>query len=1727
MANQKTNGPAKPTSPASSGPAGSEFEAQVGASYLLSMLVGGEPLGLPGTVVDSIEFQRASEGHPLDDVIVHSHDLLGNAVTLEVQVKRSIGFSPSDDVFKSVVAQIVEAARKPGFWESKHELAVATARTSRKIDGAYQDVLTWARHVGSAETFAARIARKGAASDDMRTFVNTFRSHLMAEGFSHDDEMVWKLLRRFQILIFDFTAMGSASEALARERSARALDSSEANRAGDLWSALVGVALHFAARGGDLTREVLRNEATLNTFRWAGEPRHLRALAALAENGAAALDDIRDQINGVSISRPARMAEVHANLEQGRYVDIRGDAGVGKSGILKHFALQAAAASRIIVLKPGRTTPRGWTAFRTALGFDGSARELLVELSASGTGLLFIDNLDLFTVEEQTTVNDLLRAVATVPGFSVIATARRDSGGDESVWLAQDALDQLGRAQPVMIGELGDTEVEELIAAAPGVASLLSSAHPARDVTRNLYRLARLVMRPADAPILRTEVNMADEWWNTADGSSEGRRERQRILRHLAEQALGAVATFDVSSQPPGPVDDLITSETLRDYGNDRVGFRHDVLREWAIAKLIGLGGDTLQRLPFDKPAPAFLARSVELYARSLIEGVHDDRAWSALLDRLTGADTHGSWRRAVLLALVRSEAAPQALVTAMPRLFAAGGTVLNELIRTTMAVDVQPGREMFVGSGIDVELLPGSFTVPSGPSWFRLIAWLLALGDELPGGCVPDVVNLFNAWSQAFLGLDPVTPRLLACFHHWLTEIESAREARYSRDFPPYFGDALTSGQIRSLEDDIRHGFALFANRVPELAAEYLRTAKNRKDHEQIAAALHEFRGTLAAAAPNELADLFKSALIPAPGSDDQPSHRRSSYFDSVFTHFDAKFLPVSPAQGPFFDLLKARPETGKRLIKRLIDYAISQTCKSQEEPDAIEIVTSDGVKRFPWLFTFMWSREAGATYYAITSGLMALEGWAHARIEAGETVEAVIVDVLGPGDAPAAYLLVAIDLILSHWPASREAAIPFVSNPNLIVMDRERQTRESVEFPDIFGLNSLQREPTGAISAKSLADRPSRKISLYDLLAHYTFAEDPAQRDRLVTLLRRAAESLDAPTAESNFGDPEFMVIHALNQLDPGNWRPVEVRFKDGSTGQRQEYVAPQSEADHLAPFQTEAQERLLETQVQVAAAKILEEPSRGSLQAASALVEWAMARALPTANVYEEDRELATWAVAEAVMNIAMIAMRDGDSELRQKSREWAHGIFEQRLAQPIDRAAGSLSQLRFNPLAVAFAGLAFSLRDRAEEGDIRKLLEIAVHPSTAASRGFAVSVSAIAEVDERLLKAVLRCALKARVFCHRNWELEEDVYEARKAELRREVDVAIDHEIDWIAGRGPEPAWPTFPPCNPLPRRGIRLGGEPAQMHERRRSPRPEEHADSGGAADWLEALRDVADVSQHPWLRDLIEHYRAWTYDANGGSLEAKEEVDRPPTEWNDAYFGLMAVCLPGLSIAEVDAFAIGLICDFKSPNVFLSVSARFLRSLDVIYLDTDNIDPVVAAHVRQRIAEALRRQYAWDRFARNRSDSMERNIGDTVSAFFFHVYNGGFTPPRCYLPPSRVFKSLPLLPTLQALAIEAPSLLIAVETMNMLEVAPGVGQLSFAIAAAKAWACQRQDDPVFWVDHAIGRRFCQYLKRLRVIEPACVLSDSPLRGDIDQILAALVRSGVPEAGRFETSLSGL
>src|ERR1017187_5237083 len=160
----------------------------------------------------------------------------------------------------------------------------------------------------------------------------------------------------------------------------------------------------------------------------------------------------------------------------------------------------------------------------------------------------------------------------------------------------------------------------------------------------------------------------------------------------------------------------------------------------------------------------------------------------------------------------------------------------------------------------------------------------------------------------------------------------------------------------------------------------------------------------------------------------------------------------------------------------------------------------------------------------------------------------------VIGAANPPTAYLLVAVDLLLSHWPKSSDAAIPFVGCPELLSYDLQRPGPDNIELPDYFGLKALQKEPVGLASIESLKARPSRRISLDHLLGEYAREDFKEQRAILAGLLSAAAKRLGPPKPGSDLGDPNFMVVHALNLFNPDNWRDAIVQGKAGPIASRQ---------------------------------------------------------------------------------------------------------------------------------------------------------------------------------------------------------------------------------------------------------------------------------------------------------------------------------------------------------------------------------------------------------------------------------------------------------------------------------------------------------------------------------------------------------------------------------------------
>jgi len=1692
-------------SPSASGPAGALFEGQVGAHYLLTMLAEADPRGLPGVLLERVELQRAGEGHPLDDVIVRGVTNTGMPAVLEIQVKRTITFAPGDAVFKDVVTQLAAAYPKLDLMHDRHQFAVATERTSFKITGPYQDVLRWAREVGSASTFAERIDRKKVGNDDMRTFVATVRAHLAGVGCANDDETVWQVLRRFQILTFDYDAPGSQSVELALERARHVLAPEDVGRAGALWKVLTETAIRAAASGGDIDRDrLVADLAEADNFRLLGTRRNRLPRETLSEAALLAAADLRRSIAGATLARSGQLDAVRAARDGARYIEIRGGPGVGKSGLLGLLVQQVLAEGRAVVLTPERTVAGGWLALKSALAVDGSPQAFLSDLASDGGAVLFVDSLDFFNdAGKRATVVDLVRSAAEVPGFQVIATARIGFDKEEPNWLPADALNKLGRAPPVVVEELGAEEMEELKAAAPALRALLADDHPARAIARNLFRLSRLVEVQGSTDELRSEVDLLERWWSTADGAPEGRRDRARLLSDLSDAALGGADHVETRAAPAA-IDALIASESLRELGLDRVGFRHDVLREWGMAARLHDDPSRLDRLPLTRPASTSFARGVELGARLALERAGDGTPWLHFLDRVSPAGAHASWRRFALLAILRSELAFHLLERASAALFDGDGALLRELIRTAIAAESRPLVEMLAEVGTEVPSVPADIYGPVNGSWARLARWLLLRRADLPLQALPDVVELFQSLSLSMFVSDPLTPTMAAALADWLQEIETARDYHPLAKDQPRFAGAFRYHDLFKLADDVRHAFALMAARVPDRARTYLQGVLKRRNPEQTIRDIMKFRGAFAQAAPGELAELTLAGLIAKP--DDGERHYRRPLRRDIFTHLDTDFLPSSPAQGPFLDLLNAAPQHGLTLVRRLVDHAVAEMSDGEPGDDGFALALPSGPRFFPWRYTYYWSRNAQGCY-AVESALMALEAWSHARIERGDPPDEVIADILGPDGSPAAFVLVAVDVLISHWPKTLGAITPFLGSPELLAFDRTRQVHDSMPDMDLLGWGSVgPKEPRGPVSLASLEERLSRRIPLEYLLGYFTHIEG-ADLDGLRRFLEAASERLGPPQPDDSFAEPRLMARYALNLTDRANWQ-----LQDGGVA----YVSPPDETRHVAELQAKRAPQTANFGIDAAIQNALENAERSRPELAEQAVLYA--KRLQGADAPED----AIGSRTNAVVSAAMIVARDGADSLFDEHEGWIRDVFASVFdGTDRDMARGMRDGIRFNPVAIATLGLIHVWRRRHSVTDRDRLLELAGRESAEAAQGFGAGLEILREIDSRLIPAVLRCALSAQIHPTARWDDEGEKRAADRARYRERVERAIEAERAWLRGDAWMPDWPQFPAPMLHVRQGLRIG-ESRRLAQRRVAERADDEVYSQTAALWVRQLTRDSDRQPAEWIPAFVDAFADWTARANGASYEPRAEIDRRLDEWNSIFFRLLARSLTGRDLEQAAANVVKAIA--VPDESFFDIAESLVPALDELYFNDLGLSLEAALRLRGLIADRLTDTAGWRRERDKPELSVEMRIGPAIGVMFFNHYSA-FSAAKCYLLPKGIDRVEPFFPQLTRLIDEGPVPFTGLLTMSLLEVSRKPEHAAFFLGSALTWLRRQPDNVPLWVDGGLGARLARWLETVTGANPSLRSVDQPLRAQLDDVLARLVQLGVAEAHRVEKLLA--
>ena len=329
---------------------------------------------------------------------------------------------------------------KPGFDAVLGRIGVGIGVYNARVDQHYQSVLTWAGYSANGQDFRERIEKRDFSHKDKQAFVDTVRAVLTTHiGRVPTDDEVWKFLGSFVILHFDFQS-GDASRdaASAVDRLKGLLPPANRGDAAGIWDHLVKKAGELIPAGGGATRATLLEQLTRAGFSLGSASSYWKDIAILERESRLALGDIKSHIHGLRLHRADGYESVRQALGEGRFVQIDGEPGSGKSALLKVLAEECRRTGPVLVLKDTRIQPKGWAAHAHVLGVSADLPALLREYACGGEGILFIDGIDKVTDPAiQLTVNDILKAVALEEALShwrIVVTVREQNLKHLETW---------------------------------------------------------------------------------------------------------------------------------------------------------------------------------------------------------------------------------------------------------------------------------------------------------------------------------------------------------------------------------------------------------------------------------------------------------------------------------------------------------------------------------------------------------------------------------------------------------------------------------------------------------------------------------------------------------------------------------------------------------------------------------------------------------------------------------------------------------------------------------------------------------------------------------------------------------------------------------------------------------------------------------------------------------------------------------------------------------------------------------------------------------------------------------------------------------------------------------------------------------------------------------------------------------------------------------------------
>lgn len=1529
-------------SPELAGGEGFTFEGDVAAFYLAALLAEAYAPGIDDRIVVGVSLQQRDFGEPLDDVIVDFEDMSKRPARLSLQVKRSLTISKANTNtdFRDVIRDSWATLHKSDFRKHNDRYGAAVGTITPTKQRALNTLCDWARESVVTAHFSARFEQGGSASSSIKDVKNDVVTLLEeSKGAPCTSEEIHQFLAHFVLIQFDFLREGATDPPDAINRIRECLSADDAAKAPLVWARVVQLARSSAGKSGQFDRKRLVHSIS-SVARFRGSTSLRPDLEKLTELARSYSSLIPDDVGGARLDRASLLDEITSKLTSSRFVQIRGLPGSGKSVMVKRAVQRALECGPAIFLKAEQLEGTSWISFATSQGLSNiSLQQLLVEVGAAGTPILFIDAIDRIEKEHQPIIIDLIRTIAESPlldNWSVIASLR-DTGIEVlHNWLG-DFLGAL-KLETLEVGQLDDEEAKTLAKANPHLRPILFGSTQVKEVVRRPFFakvLAQSYIADSDTSTFapKSEIDLIENWWQRGGYNEAGQSaiERQQTLldlagvhaRHLS-QPIGLSQLKSVAY-----IDDLRSDGILQ---NARQGisvrFAHDIFFEWAYYYVLaGRGAQWTDEIK-DCGEPPAIARVVELTSQwEYTQG----ECWAHFLAQTEDKALRSQWQRAWLtgpLGTARFEMDEDQFAETV---FANDFHLFRKALVWFQAEKTSPNESILTGPLpqdqrqrlADMLGWPADFS-----AWRRFINFILHRVSSIPQRLYPEIADIFEVWQNALADIsNPISRALLQQCAIWLTSIDAIDKADGPDENYKYWREVPDLGTFRkSLEQ-----LLLRSSRAePNFAADYLQLVINsERIHKDAFRDIIPYSPILAQSLPSELVELsltylrkelpdqqaareeqerqrsfeYRKAIRDIPEAKRTPKQQMalsSGLFHAMgirdFNRHDwdrlainddyQSFSPPSPLREPFHSLFQSSPEKALLLLSELCNHAIHawrQLHRYSRDRDRTPVPLK---LTFPWGTQQFWGTDREYLWFrstwappAIGCGFTALEEWCFAELERKRTVDELIQKIVSGNECIAILGIAAV--VALHTETVSEATLPLFTSQRLLAADHNRMVQDFSSTANLIGFTKPS-DSQHIEAIKAANSRAIRKTQLSWMVPRFVLERGLIGDHSRKMLLNfknelpyQYEEHRDIPAAQ---GHLTAQALKYAELADLSNYQAY--RTEDHSEQIAVVHVSPSAAEPENVSKAEEASRQLEVSNLWTWASKSLEDESLSDIYAVEDAI--TLAKETDTSDLFghltnENEREqLGIRRGAIAATAAVVLSFRE---ECSHEDLFWAREVLERAILLP--EKPGSMwspsSVIPWHHTIYVAQGLAADLRNNtSKEGAARDLLSLIAHPLEIVSLAALDEASKLWSNNPKLTWAAFILAFS---LCH--IPPRQDVQYGETLDSSRENSAALESAIAFYESQAEWAPIPLPPPA------WVRVeAGESQDKH------RTYEDYDTYDAADVTEAWREpdvywhsaqAAEILQRiPFNEILNSNVRNALLEFLSGVLEWTNQKNAPP-----------------------------------------------------------------------------------------------------------------------------------------------------------------------------------------------------------------------------------------------------